>query len=129
MSSIGSILSHHTVMTNPFAQPTPADSSTGGTSGTSDSSGSTPSNELTGDSFIQLLTAQLQAQDPLNPVDPTTFVTQLVQFNQLEQLIQINSTLTGDVATPSTGAATSNAIVARGFTPSLAQTNSPFSAI
>jgi flagellar basal-body rod modification protein FlgD len=51
------------------------------------------SNQLTGDSFIQLLTAQLRAQNPLNPTDPTTFVTQLVQFNQLEQLIQINQTL------------------------------------
>ena len=72
-----------------------ATSGNSGTSGTSDSSNPPPSNQLTGDSFIQLLTAQLQSQDPLNPVDPTTFVTQLVQFNQLEQLIDINSTLSG----------------------------------
>lgn len=72
-------------------------------SGTSDSANPAPSNQLTGDSFIQLLTAQLQSQDPLNPVDPTTFVTQLVQFNQLEQLIDINMTLSG--AASATGGA------------------------
>jgi|HubBroStandDraft_6_1064221.scaffolds.fasta_scaffold01600_12 flagellar hook assembly protein FlgD len=66
---------------------------------TASDSSSSSSNQLTGNSFIQLLTAQLQAQDPLNPVDPTTFVTQLVQFNQLEQLIDINQTLSTPPAT------------------------------
>lgn len=75
---------------NPYA----ADTTTGGTTSTS-SNGSTsgPDNELTGNSFLTLLTAQLQAQDPLDPVDPSTFMTELVQFNQLEQLININQTL------------------------------------
>jgi flagellar basal-body rod modification protein FlgD len=67
---------------------------------TAPSSSSSSSNQLTGNSFIQLLIAQLQAQDPTNPVDPTTFVTQLVQFNQLQQLIDINQTLAKPVATP-----------------------------
>ena len=37
--------------------------------------------------FLQLLVAQLQNQDPMNPTDSTTFVTQLAQFQQLEQSI------------------------------------------
>jgi len=37
--------------------------------------------------FLQLLVAQLQNQDPLNPTDSTTFVTQLAQFQQLEQSV------------------------------------------
>jgi len=37
--------------------------------------------------FLQLLVAQLQNQDPLNPPDGTQFVTQLAQFQQLEQSI------------------------------------------
>ncbi|HUO25934.1 MAG TPA: flagellar hook capping FlgD N-terminal domain-containing protein [Candidatus Aquilonibacter sp.] len=82
-------------LVNPYA----ADSSTNGTSNSSgsgsSSSSSGPDNELTGNSFLTLLTAQLQAQDPLNPVDPSTFMTELVQFNQLEQLININQTLSG----------------------------------
>ena len=52
-----------------------------------------PQNELTGDSFMTLLVAQLQNQDPLQPMDPTQFVGQLVQFNQLEQTIEIRQIL------------------------------------
>jgi flagellar basal-body rod modification protein FlgD len=43
---------------------------------------------------MQLLTTQLQNQSPLDPVDPSQFTTQLVQFNMLDQLAQINQTLT-----------------------------------
>jgi flagellar basal-body rod modification protein FlgD len=57
------------------------------------SPGTTPGNELTGDSFMTLLVAQLKAQDPTNPMDPTQFVAQLVQFNTLQQIIQMNQTL------------------------------------
>ena len=64
----------------------------------------TSANQLTGDSFITLLVAQLQGQDPLNPMDPTQFVTQLVQFNQLEQLIQINQALKPSAGSATTGA-------------------------
>jgi flagellar basal-body rod modification protein FlgD len=40
--------------------------------------------------FLTLLVAQLQNQDPLNPADSTQFVTQLAQFSQLEDLQNIN---------------------------------------
>src|SRR5258708_10182052 len=51
-------------------------------------------NGLTGNDFLTLLTAQLKSQDPLQPMDPTAFVGQLVQFNSLQQLIDINQKLT-----------------------------------
>jgi flagellar basal-body rod modification protein FlgD len=35
--------------------------------------------------FLQLLVAQLKNQDPSQPMDGTTFVTQLAQFADLEQ--------------------------------------------
>ncbi len=35
--------------------------------------------------FLQLLIAQLQNQDPLNPTDGTQFLSELAQFQQLEQ--------------------------------------------
>lgn len=41
--------------------------------------------------FLQLLVSQLQNQDPLNPTDSTQFVTELAQFSQLEQTIDIRS--------------------------------------
>jgi len=37
--------------------------------------------------FMQLLVAQLKNQDPLNPSDSTQFVTQMAQFQQLEQSV------------------------------------------
>ena len=59
----------------------------------SSNSDASASNELGPNSFITLLTAQLQAQDPLNPMDPSQMVDQLTQINSLQQLIQIQSDL------------------------------------
>lgn len=44
-------------------------------------------------SFLKLLTAQLTNQDPLEPMDSTTFVSQLAQLSQVEQSITTNSHL------------------------------------
>jgi flagellar basal-body rod modification protein FlgD len=41
--------------------------------------------------FLQLLVAQMQNQDPMNPTDGTQFVAQLAQFSELEQVIAIRS--------------------------------------
>jgi flagellar basal-body rod modification protein FlgD len=93
---------------NPISSQPVGTTSTGSASGSSSTS-SAPNNQLTGSSFIQLLTAQLQAQDPLNPIDPTAFVSQLVQFNQLQQLIDINQTLSQPaVASPASGTQSSS---------------------
>lgn len=45
------------------------------------------------DSFLTMLVAQLQNQDPLNPMDGTDFSAQLAQFSQLEQLINLNDSM------------------------------------
>ncbi|MDJ0948511.1 MAG: flagellar hook capping FlgD N-terminal domain-containing protein [Alphaproteobacteria bacterium] len=39
------------------------------------------------DDFLLLLTTQLQNQDPLEPLDPNEFTSQLVEFSSVEQLI------------------------------------------
>jgi len=39
--------------------------------------------------FLLLLVTQMRNQDPLNPQDPTEFVSQLAQFSSLEQLLGI----------------------------------------
>jgi len=49
--------------------------------------------QLSSSDFLNLLIAQIQSQDPLNPLDPNQFVTQLVQFNSLDQLIAIHQLL------------------------------------
>jgi flagellar basal-body rod modification protein FlgD len=43
--------------------------------------------------FLQLLTAQLKAQDPLNPVSATDFTSQLAQMSTLSGIEQLNTTV------------------------------------
>jgi len=46
------------------------------------------------DQFLQLLVAQMKNQDPMNPQDGSQMAAQLAQFSSVEQLTQINETLT-----------------------------------
>jgi flagellar basal-body rod modification protein FlgD len=84
----------------------PSSSST--TSGTSGTSTDPLAQEQT---FLQLLVAQVQNQDPMDPTaDPTEYVTQLAQFSSLEQLTGMHSdldTLVSATQTPSAAAAPS----------------------
>ena len=45
------------------------------------------------DDFLKLFLAQLNNQDPLNPMDGTEFSAQLAQFSSLEQLFNVNENL------------------------------------
>jgi flagellar basal-body rod modification protein FlgD len=45
------------------------------------------------DTFLTILTAQIQNQDPLQPMDSTQFTQQLVQFSGVEQQIRANTQL------------------------------------
>ena len=45
------------------------------------------------DTFLTLLTTQLQYQDPLDPMDASEYTNQLVQYSNVEQAIQTNSKL------------------------------------
>ncbi len=50
-----------------------------------------PGGELGKNEFLQLLTTQLQYQDPLDPVDNTEMIAQLAQFSALEQTANLSS--------------------------------------
>jgi flagellar hook assembly protein FlgD len=82
------------------------------TTGTGASSSTNSVGSLTSENtFLQLLIAQIQNQDPLNPTDAIQFVGQLVSYSQLEQLMQINqgiTTLTGDATSTTSANGTSN---------------------
>ena len=54
-------------------------------SGSSSSDATSSGSQVTKNEFLQLLVAQIQNQDPLNPSDGVQFLTQLAQFQQLEQ--------------------------------------------
>ena len=55
----------------------------------------TAQKSITGDfnTFLKMLTTQLQNQDPTNAMDPTQMTNQLVSFAQVEQQISMNSNL------------------------------------
>ncbi len=55
---------------------------------------------------MQLLVTQLQNQDPLSPMDPSTFVTQLVGVTSLDQVTQINQLLQNTLGSSSTSVST-----------------------
>lgn len=45
------------------------------------------------DLFLKLLVAQMKNQDPFNSQDPTQYITQLAQFNMLEQTMTLNENI------------------------------------
>lgn len=112
---------------------TAASSSTG-------SSGSTPTGPTlnansAAQTFIQLLVTELQSQDPTSPMDPTAMVGQMFSMNQLQQLIDINQTLSaalggvaGSSGSSSGSSASSNVIPSNIPTPQLQAATLPNSA-
>ena len=53
----------------------------------------TSSTDLSDTDFMTLLIAQLENQDPLNPMEDTDMLGELAQFSSLEQLTAVNETL------------------------------------
>jgi flagellar basal-body rod modification protein FlgD len=107
-------------MLHPAAQAASASSAASSSAPTSTSSTVAPGVDLT-NTFLQLLSVQLENQSPMNPVDPNQFVTQLATFDSLGELTQIQSlmqTLVNDVGSTSSSAAGSNASANSTSTPS-----------
>lgn len=78
------------------ASPASADGASSTTS--SSSSGTNPGTStatITANDFLQLLVTELKNQDPTANTDPNEYVNQLVQVNSLQQEIQMNQTLDG----------------------------------
>src|SRR5512135_2072601 len=80
----------------------PSSSSSG--SSLSSTSGATLAGNF--QTFLQLLTTQLQNQNPLSPLDTNQFTQQLVQFAQVEQQLKTNDQLTTLVSLQQTAQAT-----------------------
>ena len=62
----------------------------------SSSDSSSDSATISANDFLSLLVTEMQNQDPTADTDPNEYINQLVQVNSLEQLIDINQTLTTD---------------------------------
>ncbi len=74
------------------------------------STNSTAMQQLSGNmnTFLTLLTTQLQHQDPLSPMDSTQFTQQLVEYSQVEQQINTNTNLTSLISLQQAGAGASS---------------------
>lgn len=102
----------------------------GTTSSTTSSSSQNDQNSLTDPSegvFLNLLVAQIQNQDPLNPTDSTQFVSQLAQFSELEQVIAIRGdtdTMVADMGSSTSGTGAANTSSTDGTTSGTNSTNS-----
>ena len=91
----------------------PTTTTTGSTTNSSASTitaaGLDGSQQLAGnfDTFLQLLTTQLQNQDPLDPLDTDQFTQQLVEFASVEQQVDMNTNMQTLISLQQTSQATS----------------------
>lgn len=72
----------------------PVGSSTNSSNGTSSSSSVQSALNITPADFLRLITAQMKDQNPLQPSDPTQFLTQLEQLSQVSSMQSMQSSLT-----------------------------------
>ena len=119
--------------TVPMASPAAAASGSGATNA-SNGSGSAGGDSATisANDFLTLLVTEMQNQDPTANTDPNQYINQLVQVNSLEQLIDINQTLTADstpVTTATNGTAAAAATTAKTANSSIASPAVPTAAV
>jgi len=67
------------------------------TTNNSSTSSTSTNNTMDQNSFMKLLIAQMQNQDPMSPMDGTQFASQLAQFSSLQQLQNLNTSMTTSI--------------------------------
>jgi flagellar basal-body rod modification protein FlgD len=94
---------------NSIPTTTTSGSTTNSSASTAASAGLAGSQQLAGnfDTFLQLLTTQLQNQDPLDPLDTNQFTQQLVEFASVEQQVDMNTNMQTLISLQQTSEATS----------------------
>ena len=91
-------------------QPTavlPAGDTASASSTSSSTSDGLGSNGVNADTFLKLLVAQMQYQNPDNPVDSTQFLSQTADFEEVQELGSLQTSLASLVSSQQAGAATS----------------------
>jgi flagellar basal-body rod modification protein FlgD len=83
--------------TNPVGSSTPVSSMPSGTAATAtqQASAATSNTQLTQADFLQLMTTELQDQNPMQPADPTQFLGQLAQMSEVSSLQSMQTSLSG----------------------------------
>jgi flagellar basal-body rod modification protein FlgD len=87
---------------------TPAATPVANSAATAQAAGLDGSQQLAGNfsTFLQLLTTQLQNQNPLDPLDTNQFTQQLVEFASVEQQVDMNTNMQTLITLQQTSAAT-----------------------
>lgn len=75
------------------SNPSTLSSSTPSATSSASSTASAAAATVNYNSFLQLLVAELQNQDPTSPADPTQYMSQLASFSAVGQTIQTNTKL------------------------------------
>jgi flagellar basal-body rod modification protein FlgD len=65
----------------------------GNSNNSSSANKATSSNTVDYNTFLQLLIAEMQNQDPTNPMDTSQYMSQFAQLSSVEQAVQTNSKL------------------------------------
>jgi flagellar basal-body rod modification protein FlgD len=93
---------------SPIVSGTTPQSSSSSSSSTADATNALASQQIAGNfqSFLQLLTTQLQNQNPLDPLDTNQFTQQLVEFAGVQQQLNTNSSLSTLVSLQQTAQST-----------------------
>ena len=73
-------------ITSATATPSTQSTATGATS-------TSPTDTVNYNTFLQLLIAEMQNQDPTSPMDTSQYMSQFAQFSTVEQAVQTNSKL------------------------------------
>lgn len=93
--SVSAVNSAFNTLNSSTTNNTNATSNTSNTANHTTSRASTAANDALGkDSFLQLLVAQITNLDPTQDQNSTEYVTQLAQFSSMEQLYNLNQTMT-----------------------------------
>ena len=81
---------------------------TNSSTSTAQAAGTAGSQQIAGNfnEFLQLLTTQLQNQDPLSPLDTNQFTQQLVEFASVQQQVDMNTNMQTLISLQQTTAAT-----------------------
>jgi len=114
MNSIPQILTSSTQMSSSAANVASAMSkprATTPTSSTASSTSSAAAATITANDFLTLLVAEMKNQDPTQPTDPNTYITQMVDVNSLQQLVSINSGISSLDTAAGTATSSSGSVV------------------
>jgi flagellar basal-body rod modification protein FlgD len=103
MSDISGVNSTQQTPTGPVATLPAGDTAAASTSSTNVAS----LNGVNAATFLQLLVSELQNQDPDNPTDPTQFLTQTAEFEEVEELNAVQTSVSGMVTAQQSSSATS----------------------